>query len=407
MDSDAGQTIDHFAAVVSEISRAADDRTLREIIQGAAQRIFGAGSIEFSAASARAGDIEVSHAGRVSGSLRTAGLEGQPRADVVVRALADLVGVRLASFSKLADARRLQDGLSMDRAYFEQLFAASPEAIVVLDGQDRVVRLNREFERLFGYDFSEAEGRTINELIVPPGFEAAAMELTDRVARGEHIQQEAIRQRKDGTPLHVMILATPIVVQGDQVAVYGIYRDITAQKETEEALRRLSTTDELTGLYNRRGFFLVAEQQRKLAVRKKAELLLLYIDIDDFKDINDRHGHLEGDHVLAELGQLLRRCYRDSDILARVGEGEDVVARMGGDEFVVLAVDAGTDGEQILVARLRERLAEFNESRGTEYQVSLSVGAVRMAPDPGTTIDAVLAAADRLMYQDKRGLLKL
>jgi diguanylate cyclase (GGDEF)-like protein/PAS domain S-box-containing protein len=287
-------------------------------------------------------------------------------------------------------------------AYFEQLFEAAPEAIVVLDREDRLVRLNRKFEEMFGYPAAEALGRTINELIVPAEYRAEAMGLTLRVAAGGQVQEEAVRRRRDGTLLHVSILGTPVLVEGDQVAVYGIYRDITAQKETEDALRRLSTTDELTGLLNRRGFFMLAEQQRRLALRRRAEMLLIYIDIDDFKSVNDRHGHVEGDRVLADLGQLLQSCYRESDIVARVDGEVRVLARMGGDEFVVLAIDAGIEAERILTERLQQRLAAYNRARGAPYEISVSMGAVRVRPDPDASIDAVMAAADRLMYAAKR-----
>jgi diguanylate cyclase (GGDEF)-like protein len=167
------------------------------------------------------------------------------------------------------------------------------------------------------------------------------------------------------------------------------------------ALRRLSTTDELTGLFNRRGFFLLAEQQRRLAIREKAELLLLYIDIDDFKLVNDTYGHLEGDQVLADIAKILQGSFRDSDILARMVEG-GLLARMGGDEFVILAVDAGETGEEILTTRLRERVDRYNDERNRPYRVSLSVGAVRVPPKRDLAIDDLIAHADRLMYQHKR-----
>jgi diguanylate cyclase (GGDEF)-like protein/PAS domain S-box-containing protein len=340
-----------------------------------------------------------SRGGRV-GELRQSGGDA-----AALPVLASLVGSTLDAIRALEDVRSLNQGLQVDRIYFEQLFEASPEAIVVLDGEDRVVRVNRMFEQLFGYTLAEAQGRTINELIVPPELQEAAVALTRDVAAGRSVQVEAPRRRKDGTILHASILGTPVLVQGDQVAVYGIYRDITAQKEAEDALRRLSTTDELTGLFNRRGFFLLAEQQRRLAIRKQAELLLLYIDIDDFKLINDEHGHVEGDRVLADIGNILRRCFRDSDIVARMGDDTGVLARMGGDEFVILAVDAGAQGEVILTNRVRERMDRYNVEHGKPYVVSLSVGAVRVTPEPDFTVDSLIASADRLMYQNKRDRL--
>jgi diguanylate cyclase (GGDEF)-like protein/PAS domain S-box-containing protein len=338
--------------------------------------------------------------GRESGQLQ---LRKNASPAAVAKSMAALLGVALDNRQALQNCRELTEGLELDRVYFEELFEASPEAIAVLDADDRVVRVNRAFETLFGYTESEVQGRTINALIVPAEQQANAMTLTHEVATGNFVTTEAIRQRKDGSQLHASILGAPVMVHGDQVAIYAIYRDITAQKEAEDALRRLSTTDELTGLFNRRGFFLLAEQQRRLAIRERAELLLLYIDIDDFKLVNDTYGHLEGDQVLADIAHILQRSFRDSDILARMVEG-GLLARMGGDEFVILAVDAGEEGEEILTTRLRERIERYNAERDRPYRVSLSIGAVRVPPRRDLVIDELLADADRLMYQHKREL---
>lgn len=338
--------------------------------------------------------------GHESGQLQ---LNPKASTDAIAKSMAALLGAALDNLQALRDCRELTEGLELDRVYFEGLFEASPEAIAVLDHEDRVVRINRAFEDLFGYTESEAQGCTINALIVPTEQQTSALLLTHDVADGKLVTTEAIRQRKDGSQLYASILGSPVIVKGERVAVYAIYRDITAQKEAEDALRRLSTTDELTGLFNRRGFFLLAEQQRRLAIREKAELLLLYIDIDDFKLVNDTYGHLEGDQVLADIARILQGSFRDSDILARMVEG-GLLARMGGDEFVILAVDAGETGEEILTARLRERIERYNDERNRPYRVSLSVGAVRVPPKRDLVIDDLIADADRLMYQHKRGL---
>jgi diguanylate cyclase (GGDEF)-like protein/PAS domain S-box-containing protein len=337
--------------------------------------------------------------GRQAGRLVFRGAAPAAATEVL---LARIVGIIEAVLCTAERARGSEAERENHEAYFEQLFAAAPEAIAVLDRHDRVVRTNRSFLELFGYTEEEVVGRTVNELIVPPELHEEALELTRRVASGGYVREETIRRRRDGTQIHVSILATPIVVHGDQVAVYGMYRDITAQKESEEALRRLSTTDDLTGLYNRRGFFLLAEQQRRLALRRKADMLLLYIDVDDFKHVNDTYGHVVGDRVLAELALLLQRCYRETDIVARVGEDSRLLARMGGDEFVVLAIDPGVEGERILRVRLRDRLAEYNRSGKAPCPISLSIGAVLIPPDPAFSLDSVIAEADRRMYVNKR-----
>jgi diguanylate cyclase (GGDEF)-like protein/PAS domain S-box-containing protein len=392
-----------FTSVALDMTGAGDEAALLRMAEGAPARIFGSGRFQF-VRQGEPGDAPVQGgAGPPLGFLRPVDLPGDPEASTLLAAVARLTGVCLLALRQKEPSAGLWQGLNTDRAYFEELFEGAPEAIVVLDQADRVVRMNSEFMRLFGYTAAEAEGRTINELIVPADGRQEGVRLTQRAAAGETVQEDAVRCRRDGSTLHVQILGTRLVVDGQLVGVYAIYRDITAQKETEEALRRLSTTDDLTGLHNRRGFFLLAEQQRRLAIRKQAELLLVYIDIDDFKAINDTHGHQVGDQVLTDMADLLRRCYRDSDIVARISDRDGVLARMGGDEFVVLAVDAGEQGQQILLSRLRERLAEYNRPRPATLQVSLSVGAVRVMPEPHTTIDDVLAAADRLMYQDKRG----
>jgi diguanylate cyclase (GGDEF)-like protein/PAS domain S-box-containing protein len=367
-----------------------------------------AGAVRLTETSGGAGStltVPLQCRGQPAGELRLHCAGGAPQ-DAVRELLSGIglcVETALENMERLQEARDAAGGAAHE-AYFEQLFSVAPDAIVVLDGEDRVVRVNNKFVEMFGYTFEEAAGRTINELIVPPELQEDAFGLTQSVAGGTHVAAESIRQRKDGSTFHASILGTPVVVRGNQVAVYGIYRDITAQKQAEEALHRLSTTDELTGLFNRRGFFMLAEQQRKVAARAGLELLLLYIDIDDFKTVNDQFGHLEGDRVLADLGRLLQHCYRNSDIVARVSNDEGLMARMGGDEFVVLAINPGPDGERILITRLRERIEEYNDARGVPYRISLSIGAVRVKPDPDSTIDSLLAAADRLMYRDKRDL---
>lgn len=336
--------------------------------------------------------------GRTAGHLT---LRPDAAPEAVAASMAALLSQALSAAQALRDCEELKQSLEIDRVYFEELFDASPEAIAVLDTDDRVLRINREFERLFGYQESEAQGRTINDLIVPAELKDDAALMTHEVAHGQTVRTEALRQRKDGSAFHASILGSPVIVGSNQIAVYAIYRDITAQKEAEDGLRRQSTTDDLTGLFNRRGFFLLAEQMRRLAIREKAELLLLYIDVDDFKAVNDTYGHLEGDRVLADVGNLLQRSFRDSDILARMVEG-GLLARMGGDEFVILAVDSGEKGEEILTNRLRERVEQYNNESNRPYRISLSVGAVRVPPDRALTIDDVIASADKLMYRNKR-----
>ena len=125
-------------------------------------------------------------------------------------------------------------------AYFERLFENSPEAVVLVDDHDAVVRANAEFSTLFGFTTEESYGENLNALITASGNAEEAAELSRRVLQGKRISTEAVRKRKDGSPVDVSILGTPIPVSGGRTMVYGIYRDITQRKKAEEELARQS-----------------------------------------------------------------------------------------------------------------------------------------------------------------------
>lgn len=162
-------------------------------------------------------------------------------------------------------------------------------------------------------------------------------------------------------------------------------------RKGEEELLALSLTDELTGLYNRRRFFILADQCLKVAIREKKRLLLLYIDMDNLKWINDHCGHSEGDQALIGLGSILKKTFRESDVIARIG----------GDEFAVLLESTdGSDG--MLMTRLYENMRDYNAKVSQDYVLSTSVGDARFDPEYPISIDELLSKADALMYAQKQ-----
>jgi len=163
----------------------------------------------------------------------------------------------------------------------------------------------------------------------------------------------------------------------------------------EETLRALSLTDELTGLYNRRRFFVLTEQHLKVAIRTKRRPLLLYIDMDDLKWINDHCGHNEGDQALIDFASILKKTFRESDIIARIG----------GDEFVVL-LESTDENDEILMTRLYENIRDYNASASQHHKLSISMGAAQFDPASPISIDELLYKADALMYAQKRKRLK-
>lgn len=159
------------------------------------------------------------------------------------------------------------------------------------------------------------------------------------------------------------------------------------------ALRSLSLIDDLTGLYNRRGFSDLGEQYLKLARRTGRGVTMVYLDLDRFKTINDSLGHHVGDRALLKVADILRATFRRSDI----------IARLGGDEFGVLALDAADETAESLVERLRERVVDFNDSGPEPYQLSVSIGMAHHDDDPRVRLEDMVAEADAAMYREKHG----
>lgn len=159
------------------------------------------------------------------------------------------------------------------------------------------------------------------------------------------------------------------------------------------ALRSLSLIDDLTGLYNRRGFSDLGEQYLKLARRSGRGVAVVYLDLDRFKTINDSLGHHVGDRALLKVADILRATFRRSDI----------IARLGGDEFGVLALEAADESAELLVQRLRERVVDFNRSSPEPYQLSVSIGMAHRDDDMRVRLDDMVAEADSAMYREKHG----
>ncbi|MGH7633576.1 MAG: diguanylate cyclase domain-containing protein, partial [Gemmatimonadaceae bacterium] len=158
------------------------------------------------------------------------------------------------------------------------------------------------------------------------------------------------------------------------------------------ALHAMALLDDLTGLYNRRGFQALGKQQMKIADRTRKRLSHLFVDVDGLKSINDRFGHREGDLMLLETAELLRNTFRESDLIARIG----------GDEFLVLAMDVGSPSQEQWTARLEEQLRSHNARPARRYPLSLSLGFAYYDPEFPCALSDLLDRADTLMYEQKR-----
>jgi two-component system cell cycle response regulator len=172
-------------------------------------------------------------------------------------------------------------------------------------------------------------------------------------------------------------------------------KELVARIEHGRLHERMNTmllTDELTGLYNRRGFFTLGEYQLKIAKRQLRGLYMLYADLDDLKGINDTWGHREGDVALKEIADVLKNNYRESDIIARIG----------GDEFVVMPAGSGSDDTGLIIDRLHKAIDIYNSKSNSNYKLSMSAGAAFYDPTAPCSIDELLARGDKSMYERKK-----
>lgn len=203
--------------------------------------------------------------------------------------------------------------------------------------------------------------------------------------------------KKDDLKLGVQVMqegAQDCLVKTD-IDAYLLNRSmhyaIGRQQHLKE-LRSFSIIDELTGLYNRRGFLTLVEQQFKMAERTEQSLLLVFADLDGLKSINDTFGHHRGDLALMETAHVLREAFRETDILAR----------LGGDEFVVLMVSGKETHAESALGRFQKTLDEHNSYRGRDFKLSVSIGMAVYEPSSPCSIGDLLEKADKLMYEKKK-----
>jgi len=201
---------------------------------------------------------------------------------------------------------------------------------------------------------------------------------------------EFYSERREDADLRLLSIMANIGTQLGRVVERERARK--AAEDRADAIRSQSIRDELTGLYNRRGFLELARQQLRVAQREGREALLFFVDLNGMKQINDELGHDEGDRALVDTADVLREIFR-------IG---DVVSRLGGDEFVALMLDANVSQIDVFRARIRQAMATRNAQGLRRYRLSASVGASPFDAAQAQTIESLLARADTVMYEQKR-----
>lgn len=263
------------------------------------------------------------------------------------------------------------------------------DTVFVVDEDNQIVYVSDACEALLGYVAEELTGTPITDYMHPDDLEATRASIV-RVMNGQpHVDYRNRYIRKDGAIVHILWSARWSEEDGVRI---GVARDVTALRQTEEKLRYLAHHDPLTGLTNRSLFNDRLDSALRMAHRHQSMLALLFLDLNDFKTINDTRGHAMGDRVLCTIARRLEHCARETD----------TVARMGGDEFTVLLTDIqSADAVSRKVAQIVEVMTEplGHEFDGIKTP-TFSIG-VACYPADGEDADTLMGHADDDMYRLK------
>jgi diguanylate cyclase (GGDEF)-like protein/PAS domain S-box-containing protein len=286
--------------------------------------------------------------------------------------------------------------LKVREATLEAIMNNASDAIVLFDSEGRIFFWNPAAERLFGYSKEESLDRNFFELLVPAEDESGWL----HAIKGEHVQIVNVAPSglpsgrtvelkalcRDGSTVDIEVALSTFEVGSTRYNV-GIARDISRRKQFEKELVKLSITDPLTGVYNRRHFERRIRDEIKKARLEGRDLSLVILDLDHFKSINDRFGHDKGDQVLKATTDLIREHL----------QGKGTLARWGGEEFVILLPGLSAGDAADLAETLREGINNMRFDGDAE--ITASFGVAGLAPDD--TFDTLIKKADNMLYEAK------
>lgn len=294
---------------------------------------------------------------------------------------------------KITTARQLE----LLRRQQERILNAVGEGIFGLDPQGCITFANPTALAMLGYGQQTLVGSSLREILrdcTPEGEAGPAPVCSICGASQDGLIRKGAEtfRRKNGSSFPARYTCTPIVENREILGMVVVFADITESKKMEDMLRESALRDELTSLFNRRGFMTLAEKLIESSLRDNNDLLVVYVDFDNLKWINDTLGHTVGDRALIETAELLRETFRLTD----------VVGRLGGDEFVILCTDTAALGnEKTILSRLSEHIEKANRITTRQYPLSLSIGMTRYDRMTPCSIDELLSQADQAMYQNK------
>jgi diguanylate cyclase (GGDEF)-like protein/PAS domain S-box-containing protein len=294
---------------------------------------------------------------------------------------------------EITERKKNEESLKVSEEKFAKAFRYTPSLMAITTVDDsRIVEVNESFARVLGYRHEELIGHTTLELNLWVNPEKRRR-FIDKLKQDREVRNMEVQVRKKSGDICFVLLSAALIHLHGGFHVLSIAIDITDRKKLEEQLHTAAITDELTGVYNRRGFFALAEQQCKVANRTKRRMSLLFLDVDNLKIINDQFGHKTGDEALEDTANILKHTFRKSDIIGRIG----------GDEFAVLLTEhTQPDIESVITNNIHSNFYRHNQQGGRQYYLSMSIGIARYDPEYPCSFGDLLIKADTAMYEDKK-----
>ena len=309
----------------------------------------------------------------------------------------------MGSFSLHSDAGPAEAPAPHALALLRTLLEATGDGVLVVGAHGRVLATNPAFSRLFtleepaGALTGSALGQLCERLADTFADSAQFLRRAAELQRAEDPVTGECWTLSDGRVLECDVL--PVLVDQRREEQLWLWRDVTDRARLRSGEGHghphepnLTYLDELTGLYNRRGFLRHARAQLDAAALARRPMLLIFVDVDGLKDINDRLGHASGDRALVDTAKVLKSTFRE----------RDVVGRLGGDEFVVLVTDSSAVRDKDLLARLNLRVGAVNAMADRDFHLAFSTGLAAFDPAAPEALEDLLSEADSRMYLDKR-----
>ncbi len=307
---------------------------------------------------------------------------------VIERARTGSEKTLLCMVHELTGQRQVQDAMHETEKNMRALLNAVTESLLLADKNGTVLTANETFAKRLHIGVDKVIGTNYFDLLPADTAKARRKQAEIAIRSGKPVRFEDMRNKR-----LIDQVIYPVFDSEGRVARLAFFgADITRRREMEKELESMALTDQLTGLFNRRGFFTLAKRELKRAERSAKGMLLFFADLDGLKNINDRFGHKEGDRALIAAAKILAQTFRTSDI----------VSRIGGDEFAILVIDADESLMAKFLLRLHRLTDNLNARKAVKEKVAISIGHAVYDPRKPVTLDELLSSADQQMYKMKK-----